>query len=60
MAEDVHIRELIKFTDYKRFGSSSKVFYNGQEVTNDGQQPNPAPNTQPDGSTPNTPPGSGK
>ena len=48
MAEDVHIKELIKFTDYKRFGSSSKVFYNGQEIPKDGQQPNPAPTTPPD------------
>ena len=47
MAQDVHIRETIKYTDYKRFGSTSKVFYNGQEVTNDGQPPNPAPNSPP-------------
>ena len=47
MAQDVHIRETIKYTDYKRFGSTSKVFYNGQEVTNDGQPPNPAPNNPP-------------
>jgi hypothetical protein len=60
MAEDVHIRELIKFTDYKRFGSSSKVFYNGQEVNNEGTQPTPPPNTQPDVSAPHTPPNSGK
>lgn len=46
MAQDVHIKELIKFTDYKRFGSSSKVFYDGQEVTKDGQQSNP-PATNP-------------
>jgi hypothetical protein len=46
MAQDVHIRETIKYTDYKRFGSTSKVFYNGQEVTNDGQPP-PAPNNPP-------------
>jgi len=60
MAQDVHIRELIKFTDYKRFGSSSKVYYNGKEVNNDGNQPNPVPNTQPDSSTPNASPDSGK
>lgn len=47
MAQDVHIRETIKYTDYKRFGSSSKVYYNGQEVTNDPQQPAPAPNSPP-------------
>jgi hypothetical protein len=47
MAQDVHIRETIKYADYKRFGSSSKVFYNGQEVPNDGQPPPPAPNNPP-------------
>jgi hypothetical protein len=47
MAQDVHIRETIKYTDYKRFGSSSKVFYNGQEVPNGGQSPAPAPNSPP-------------
>jgi len=47
MAEDVHIRDTIKYTDYKRFGSTSKVFYNGQEVTKDGQPPAPAPNNPP-------------
>ena len=44
MAQDVHIRETIKYTDYKRFGSSSKVFYNGQEVPKNGQPPAPVPN----------------
>jgi hypothetical protein len=47
MAQDVHIRETIKYTDYKHFGSSSKVYYNGQEVTNDPQQPAPAPDSPP-------------
>lgn len=60
MAQDVHIREVVKYTDYKRFGSTSKVYYNGQEVTNDGSQPSPAPNTQPDSSTPSAPPDKGK
>jgi len=47
MAEDVHIRDVIKYTDYKRFGSSSTVFYNGQDITKNGQQPNPQPNNPP-------------
>jgi hypothetical protein len=47
MAQDVHVRETIKYTDYKRFGASSKIFYNGQEVTNDPQQPAPAPDSPP-------------
>ncbi len=38
MAQDVHIRDIIKYTDYKRFGSSIKILYNGQDITNNGQQ----------------------
>jgi hypothetical protein len=29
---DIHIREIVKYEDYKRFGSSVKILYNGQEV----------------------------
>jgi hypothetical protein len=37
---DVHIREIIKYTDYKRFGSKVKVTYQGQELPKD-QKPDP-------------------
>ncbi|MGH9343613.1 MAG: hypothetical protein ACRD19_07625 [Terriglobia bacterium] len=40
MAEDVHIREVVKYTDYKRFGTSSTIIYDGQDITKNGQQPN--------------------
>lgn len=30
--QDVHIREIIKYTDYKRFGSNVKITYEGKEV----------------------------
>jgi hypothetical protein len=30
--QDVHIREIVKYTDYKRFGSKVKITYQGQEV----------------------------
>lgn len=33
MMEDVHIRDIIKYTDYKRFGSTSKIIYEGQDIT---------------------------
>jgi hypothetical protein len=47
MADDVHIRETVKYTNYKRFGSSTKVFYNGAEINNDnGQQPGQQPDAQ--------------
>jgi hypothetical protein len=43
MAQDVHIRDIIKYTDYKRFGSTSKIIYEGQDITPpqtpQGQQP---------------------
>ena len=37
----VHIREIVKYTDYRRFGSNTKITYEGQEVkkTPDGQEP---------------------
>jgi hypothetical protein len=48
MAEDVHIRDIIKYTDYKRFGSTSKIIYDGQELpAPDSKQPQTAPQTQP-------------
>lgn len=31
--EDVHIREIVKYTDYQKFGSKVKITYEGQEVT---------------------------
>jgi hypothetical protein len=49
--EDVHIREIVKYEDYKRFGTNTKILYNGQELPpaekkpdqqqNKPQQPNP-------------------
>ena len=35
---DVHIKEIIKYTDYKRFGSNVKITYQGQEVEKAPQQ----------------------
>lgn len=29
---DVHIRQIVKYTNYKRFGSKSKIIYEGQEL----------------------------
>jgi hypothetical protein len=30
--QDVHIREIVKYTDYKRFGSNVRITYEGKEV----------------------------
>lgn len=41
MGEDVHIRDVIKYTDYKRFGSTSTIIYNGQALSQDQQNNTP-------------------
>ena len=43
LAQDAHIRDLIKYTDYKRFGSTTKIIYDGQDITTPDKQPNPKP-----------------
>jgi hypothetical protein len=51
MAQDVHIRDVVKYTDYKRFGSTSKIIYEGQDITPQqnpqGQQPGQAQTPKP-------------
>src|SRR6266581_2325435 len=36
--QDVHIREIIKYQDYRRFGSNVKILYEGKEIPK-GQKP---------------------
>ena len=43
MAQDVHMRDTIKYSDYKRFGSTTKIIYDGQDITNTKPQPDPKP-----------------
>ncbi|WP_229668857.1 hypothetical protein [Edaphobacter acidisoli] len=31
---DVHLRSVVKYTDYKQFHTSSRIIYNGQDITN--------------------------
>jgi len=38
---DVQMRVIIKYTDYKRFGSETKILYNGQELPDSQKKPNP-------------------
>jgi hypothetical protein len=35
MAQDVHIRDTIKYSDYKQYGVTTKVLYEGQDITPD-------------------------
>jgi hypothetical protein len=56
---DIHIREIVKYEDYKRFGSNVRILYNGQEVQKaepkPGQNPQEAPPV-PDQKQPETAP----
>lgn len=55
--DDVHIREIVKYEDYKRFGTNVKILYEGKELPNapkdqkapDQQKPN---DKQPDQTPP--------
>lgn len=35
LSQDVHIRETLKYANYKRFGTSVKITFDGQEIDND-------------------------
>jgi hypothetical protein len=50
--QDIHLREIIKYEDYKRFGASSKVLYEGKEVPKGEKPPD---QKKPDDKNPNTP-----
>lgn len=33
MSQDVHLRTVVKYTDYKQFRATSRIIYNGQDIT---------------------------
>ncbi len=39
MGFDAHLRDVIKYSDYKRFGSTTTIIYNGQDISKSGQTP---------------------
>lgn len=43
MGDDVHIRDTVKYTDYKRFGSTSTIIYDGKSLPPDNKQPGAPP-----------------
>ena len=34
LAQDVHLRTVVKYSDYKQFHATSRIIYNGQDITN--------------------------
>jgi len=49
---DIHIKEIVKYEDYKRFGTNVKILYDGKELP-PGQKP--PDQKKPDGTNPNPP-----
>jgi hypothetical protein len=44
IGQDVRVRQTIKYSDYKQFGSNSTILFEGQEVQkDDGKQPDQKP-----------------
>ena len=41
LSQDVHIRTIVKYTDYKQFRATSKIIYNGQELPPSDNKPQP-------------------
>lgn len=39
VSEDVHMKDTIKYTDYKRFGSTAKIIYEGKDISPDAKPP---------------------
>ncbi len=53
---DIHIREIVKYEDYKRFGSNVRILYQGQEVPKADQKAPQDPNQSPDQKKPDAAP----
>ena len=53
---DVHIRIIVKYTDYKRFGAKSRVIFEGKEVKGPENQQQQQPQTPPAQQPPPAPP----
>lgn len=59
LSEDVHMREFVKYTDYKQFGSTVKILYGDQEIGGSGAKPSSGaspPTTAPPAADPAPPP----
>jgi hypothetical protein len=42
LGEDVHVRQTVKYTDYKQFGSTSTILYEGTNISNSPDANKPA------------------
>jgi hypothetical protein len=51
LSQDVHLRTVVKYSDYKQFRATSRIIYNGQDITDnkapDENKQSPPPATKP-------------
>ena len=52
---DVHLREIVKYEDYKRFGTNVKILFEGKEIPKADQKPGTPDQKKPDSTPPNPP-----
>ena len=50
LTQDVHMRNIVRYTDYKQFRSTARIIYDGQDITN-----KTAPDASPDAQKPPPP-----
>ena len=53
---DIHIREIVKYEDYKRFGSNVRILYEGKEVPKGDQKNQKTPQAPDEKAAPGQPP----
>jgi len=51
LSQDVHMRNIVKYTDYKQYHASARIIYNGQDIT-DNKTPDDKNKTQQPPATP--------
>jgi hypothetical protein len=49
MSQDVHMRNIVKYTDYKQYHATARIIYNGEDITD---KKDPDANKQPQPATP--------
>src|SRR6202158_5573761 len=52
---DIHIREIVKYEDYKRFGSNVKILFEGKEIPKGDQKQQTPDQKKPDDKAPDPP-----
>jgi hypothetical protein len=52
LSQDVHMRNVVKFTDYKQFHATSRIIYNGQDITDNKAPADKDTNKPPPAKTP--------